>query len=71
MRKTQTISLPAELVKYIKREVKAGGYMSTSEYIRALVRDRQDTQLLDQIKKSEEDIKHGRIIRGKTLKDFM
>ncbi|MDB5265438.1 MAG: hypothetical protein JWM39_151 [Parcubacteria group bacterium] len=51
MRSVLNISLPASTVRDIKREVKSGGYASVSEYIRQIIRDRQEDQLLKEIKK--------------------
>jgi putative addiction module CopG family antidote len=38
MRTIVNISLPKEMAEEIKRDVKEGGYASTSEYIRELLR---------------------------------
>ena len=41
---TMNISLPDSMKHFIDTQVAAGGYSSTSEYVRALVRDAQQRQ---------------------------
>lgn len=43
---TMNISLPAELKDFVDDQVQVGGYSSTSEYVRELVRRDQDRQRL-------------------------
>jgi antitoxin ParD1/3/4 len=41
---TMNVSLPDAMKHFIDAQVAAGGYSSTSEYVRALVRDEQQRQ---------------------------
>jgi antitoxin ParD1/3/4 len=41
---TLTISLPESLRDFIDRQVKTKGYGNTSEYVRSLLRDAQETE---------------------------
>jgi antitoxin ParD1/3/4 len=41
---TMNVSLPDAMKHFIDAQVEAGGYSSTSEYVRALVRDAQQRQ---------------------------
>jgi len=43
---TMNVSLPAELKTYVDHQVDHGGYGSTSEYVRELIRRDQDRQHL-------------------------
>lgn len=43
------------MVREVKREVKRGGYASVSEYIRHLIRERQELQLLKELKQEEKE----------------
>ena len=38
---TMNMSLPDELKEFVDEEVRAGGYASTSDYMRDLIRQRQ------------------------------
>jgi len=64
------ISLPASLAEEVRTEVSEGGYASVSEFIRKLVRDWQEDRLLKQIKESEEEIRSGKGIHLKSLRDL-
>lgn len=67
MRKIINISLPEKMEKDVKNAVKKGGFASTSEFFRALLRERQEKQLLLNIEKSRAEIRAG---KGKVLKSF-
>lgn len=67
MREIINISLPSLTVKTIKKAVKDGNYISTSEFFRDLLRNWQESQLLSELNKSREEIKSG---KGKTLKSL-
>lgn len=43
---TMNVSLPDELKRFVDGQVDEGGYGSTSEFIRALIRREQDRQRL-------------------------
>ncbi|MBU3924515.1 ribbon-helix-helix domain-containing protein [Patescibacteria group bacterium] len=67
MREVINISLPSSTVKTIKKAVKDGNYISTSEFFRDLLRSWQESQLLIELDKSREEIKAG---KGKILKSL-
>jgi antitoxin ParD1/3/4 len=46
---TMNISLPEDLKAFVDSESKARGYMSSSEYIRGLIRNQQDIARLKQM----------------------
>ena len=59
------LSLPAETVKMIKREVKKNKYVSVSEFFRALLRDyEEESKLLTELEKIDKEFDAG---KGKTL----
>lgn len=60
MRSILNISLPASMVKDIKAEVKSGGFASSSEFIRHLIRLWNTEKLARDVKKSESDWKRGK-----------
>lgn len=43
------VSLPEELRQFVDRQVQTGGFGSTSEFIRSLIRREQDRQQLRQV----------------------
>ena len=47
---TMNVSLPASMLEFIDAQLEAGGYSTTSEYLRELVR-------ADQIKKAEAQLR--------------
>jgi len=67
MREVINISLPAPLVKTVKKAVKKGNYASTSEFFRHLLRDWQEEIILSELKESKIEIAAG---KGKTLKSL-
>jgi len=67
MRKVVNLSLPAQTVKAVKKAVKEGNYISTSEFFRSLLRDWQEGKLLNELVESREEIESG---RGKTLRSL-
>lgn len=67
MREIINISLPSPLAKTVKKAVKEGDYISTSEFFRDLLRDWQEGKLLSELNESREEIKAG---KGKTLKSL-
>ena len=65
MREVINISLPAPMVKTIKKAVKEGSYSSTSEFFRHLIRDWQASEnLMKEVNKSRQEVKAG---KGKVL----
>ncbi len=68
MRSIVNLSLPAETVKMIKREVKKNKYVSVSEFFRALLRDyEEESKLLSKLEKMDRDFDTG---KGKTLRSL-
>lgn len=67
MRNIINISLPKEMVSFVKQEVKRGKYASVSEFIRHLLRDYEERRLLAEFKKGEAEIRAG---KGKVLKSL-
>ena len=67
MRNVINISLPQELTKAVKKEVKAGNYASVSEFFRYLLRTHK---LAEELEKSRREFEagKGRILRS--LKDL-
>ena len=70
MREIINISLPSTMVKTVKKAVKDGDYISTSEFFRTLLRSWQSNQLLNELNKSREEIKAGKGKILKSLKDL-
>ena len=67
MREVVNISLPFSMVKIVKKAVKEGDYISTSEFFRDLLRNWQANRLLNDLKESSKEIKAG---KGKVLKSL-
>lgn len=70
MRTILNISLPAELAREVKREVKAGKFASTSEYMRHLLRLWRTERLVRELEESRKEFAagKGRVLRS--LKDL-
>ena len=66
MREIINLSLPTETVKAVKKAVKAGNYISTSEFFRRLLRDWQEGKLLIELAQSRKEIEsgHGKVLRS-------
>ncbi len=68
MRNIINISLPAEMVKIVKREVKKGRYASVSEFFRALLREHEEeNKILAELEESQAEIAAG---KGKVLRSL-
>jgi len=68
MRNIINISLPVEMVKIVKREVKKGKYASVSEFFRALLREyEEENKVLAELKESRAEIIAG---KGKVLRSL-
>ncbi len=70
MREIITLSLPTPMVKTVKKAVKDGNYISTSEFFRDLVRNWQAGILLAELETSRKEIKAGQGKILKSLKDL-
>jgi len=65
MRNIINISLPAEMVKIVKREVKKGKYASVSEFFRALLREHEEeNKILAELEEIDKEFNAG---KGKIL----
>jgi len=67
MRNIINISLPVEMAKMVRQEVKKGRYASVSEFFRALLRAHEEDRILSEINESRREIAAG---KGKTLRSF-
>jgi len=67
MRQVINISLPAQTAKAVKKAVKDGEFISTSEFFRTLLRDWQERKLLNELNDSRAEIKAG---KGRILTSF-
>ncbi|MEK7625431.1 MAG: ribbon-helix-helix domain-containing protein [Patescibacteria group bacterium] len=70
MREIVNISLPTTMVKTVKKAIKDGDYISTSEFFRDLLRNWQANELLKDLKKSREELLSGKGKILKSLKDL-
>jgi putative addiction module CopG family antidote len=67
MRNILNISLPEEMVKLIKSEVKTGKFASTSEFMRHLIRMWNTEKLAQDVEQSRAEIVAG---KGKVLRSL-
>ncbi len=67
MRDILNISFPKSMTEEVKKAVRSGHYSSTSEFIRAVVRDWMEGKLLVDLEKSKKEIKSG---KGKVLRSL-
>jgi len=70
MRNIVNISVPAEMAKDIKREVKAGKFASTSEFMRHLIRVWNTRKLAQELMTERKAFKKGNYKVLKSLKDL-
>jgi putative addiction module CopG family antidote len=70
MRTIMNISLPTQMATFVRDEVDTGKYGSISEFFRGLVREWQENKLLSELRKSQEDVRNGRGVLLKSLKDL-
>lgn len=71
MRTIVNISLPASLAKSVKQSVREGGYSSTSEFIRHLIRLWNTRRLAAQIRRDDAAFARGEGKVLRSLKDLM
>jgi Arc/MetJ-type ribon-helix-helix transcriptional regulator len=73
MRQILNISLPVEMVKSIKEEVKEGQFSSVSEFIRHLVRVYNTEKLARELKRDSKLFRQGKlkVFEVKSLKDLL
>ncbi len=67
MRAVLNISLPQKLKEQIEYEVKKGGYATKSEFLRVVMREWQENQILKSVQKSKAQLAKG---EGKVLKSL-
>lgn len=67
MRNIINISLPDEMVKIVKKEVKAGNYATTSEFFRHLIRLWNTHELAKELREDRKEFEAG---KGKVLKSL-
>lgn len=70
MRNIVNISLPDSMVKTIKKDTKNGGFASTSEFIRHLIRLWNTQQLGNELKNDKKLFEAGEGLELKSLKDL-
>ena len=70
MRTVMNISLQPSIVGYVDKVVSEEGYSTRSEFIRSLIRDHKERQLLNEIEVSREEIKRTGGIKVSSLKDL-
>lgn len=71
MRNIINISLPAEMAKEIKAEVKKGKFASTSEFMRHLIRMWNTEKLAQELKKEKEYFRKGKYKVLRSFKDLI
>jgi Arc/MetJ-type ribon-helix-helix transcriptional regulator len=69
MRSVLNISMPKIMVKKIEEEVKKGEFVSKSEFIRNLFREWEEKKLLKELKESQKEIREGKGVVLKSLKE--
>ncbi len=68
MRTILNVSLPNDLKHYVDKAVKENGYSTTSEFIRDLIRQRKEQQIVRELLESEKAMKTSKGKRLKSLK---
>lgn len=71
MRNVINISLPEVMAKQLKREIKTGGYASTSEFFRHLLRLWNTRQLATELKKDRKEFEAGRGVKLNSMADLV
>lgn len=70
MRDVINISLPKEMTKIVKEEVKRGRYASVSEFFRFLLRSYEENRMLRDLERSDREIASGKGKLLRSLKDL-
>ena len=70
MRNVVNISLPNTMVKIVKKEVKQGGFASTSEFFRHLIRSWNTQNLARELKNDRKEFEAGKGKILQSLKDL-
>lgn len=71
MRSIMTISLPKTMEKKVTRAVREGGFASTSEFFRMLIRKWQEDELVKEVRQAQEEMKMGKGKLLRSLEDLM
>lgn len=71
MRNIVNISLPEVMVKQLRQEIKTGGYASTSEFFRHLLRLWNTRQLATELKKDRKEFESGRGVKLNSMADLV
>ena len=67
MRSVINVSLPATTTRQIRKEVREGGFVSTSEFFRHVWREWREQKLARELKRDRQQFEHG---RGKPLRSL-
>ena len=70
MRTVLNISMPKSMAKKIERETKQGSFASKSEFVRSLFRFWENQLFLQELEESQKEIKAGKGVILKSLKDL-
>ena len=70
MRSILNISLPLDMRKQIEQSVKDGGYMTTSEFVRDIIRDWQARKALEGFNADKALMKKGELKKLTSLRDI-
>lgn len=70
MRQILNISLPLNMLRQVKKEAKAGGFATISEFIRHIIRWYNTEKLAKEIKEAEKAFERGEGIVLKSFKDL-
>ncbi len=70
MRSILNISLPSVMMKTVKKDVKEGGFASTSEFMRHLIRLWNQKELGCELREDRKKFEAGEGIKLKSLKDL-
>jgi len=70
MRNIINISLPEATVRQVKKDIKAGGFASTSEFFRYLIRLWNEQKLIQDVEDSEKELSAGKAKVLKSLRDL-
>lgn len=70
MRKVINISVPEQVYKSVSQAVKKGGFASKSEYIRHLLREKEEDDVVAEIRKRQKEVREGNVKELRSLKDL-
>lgn len=70
MRTVINISLPAPMVKQVKKTVKDENYATVSEFFRALLREHEKSKILAELQQSQAEIHAGKGKKLTSLKEL-